>query len=255
MNPHICLLPGLDGSGDLFKPLLAELGDCFDTTVIRYRESSTFEETVAEAESQIPDVDTVSLVAESFSGLVATVILAKRKRNFGPSVFSATFARTPFQSLTKLVSWLPERAFQVGAANRLALELFGLDSEAPEALVNQAAAVLESADKAALKARIGILSKIDVSDQLRMVDVPVLYIRAKRDRIVSRKRGEEMVKYLPNVRVTEIDGPHLILQAEPALAAQAIVAHVTPNQSKQCAPTAPDQPAAGRCSRRYRAKR
>ncbi|MEZ5707665.1 MAG: hypothetical protein R3E56_22020 [Burkholderiaceae bacterium] len=36
-QPTLVLLPGMDGTGDLFKPFLAVMASAFDTLVIQYR--------------------------------------------------------------------------------------------------------------------------------------------------------------------------------------------------------------------------
>jgi pimeloyl-[acyl-carrier protein] methyl ester esterase len=58
---------------------------------------------------------------------------------------------------------------------------------------------------------------------LRRIDTPVLYLRASRDRIVGARLSGALTSHLPNVSITEIDGPHLLLQTRPRECAAAVL--------------------------------
>jgi len=59
------------------------------------------------------------------------------------------------------------------------------------------------------------VARIDVSDKLRRVAVPILYLRAKRDRVVSGASVDYIKKIRPDVKVAGLDAPHLLLQTVP----------------------------------------
>jgi pimeloyl-ACP methyl ester carboxylesterase len=83
-------------------------------------------------------------------------------------------------------------------------------------------AVVSTVPPAIMRARLACLGKIDVRALLPRIATPVLYLRASTDRIVSSRLSLELTSQLPNVTVTEINGPHLLLQARPRECAAAI---------------------------------
>ena len=66
----------------------------------------------------------------------------------------------------------------------------------------------------------------NISAKLSTVKVPVLYLRASRDRIVPASASALVAKLCPDTRVVELEAPHFLLQAVPAKAAQAVGAFV-----------------------------
>jgi pimeloyl-ACP methyl ester carboxylesterase len=84
-----------------------------------------------------------------------------------------------------------------------------------------------------LVSRIREVLACDVRQEASRIGVPVLYIRAKRDRLVASSCLEELRAVLPRMFVVEIDGPHLILQCEPLKAAKAILRFLAPDRELQ----------------------
>jgi pimeloyl-ACP methyl ester carboxylesterase len=65
-----------------------------------------------------------------------------------------------------------------------------------------------------------------MSAQLAAVKVPVLYLRASDDRLVPSGAAAAVAELKTQTRVVEVQGPHLLLQAVPAEAAEAVKAFV-----------------------------
>ena len=78
MTPSLVLLPGLNGTGDLFAPLLAKLPDSLSATVVRYPAAEPLDylghEAIARA--ALPTDRPFVLLGESFSGPIAIRIAA-----------------------------------------------------------------------------------------------------------------------------------------------------------------------------------
>jgi pimeloyl-ACP methyl ester carboxylesterase len=51
---------------------------------------------------------------------------------------------------------------------------------------------------------------------LRRIEVPVLYLRARLDRLVSVRSWQDVQEALPQAELAEFDAPHFLLQTEPA---------------------------------------
>jgi len=86
--------------------------------------------------------------------------------------------------------------------------------------------VMEQLDGKLLKHRISVLSRIDVSALLPNIEVPILYLRAMRDQIVSENDAQMIQESLPNVDRVDIDAPHLLLQSRPQQCAELILKHI-----------------------------
>jgi pimeloyl-ACP methyl ester carboxylesterase len=77
-----------------------------------------------------------------------------------------------------------------------------------------------------LRARLKAVRTVDVSAEFSAVKIPVLYLRASQDRLVPAEASAAVAELNPQTRVVEVQGPHLLLQAAPAEAAEAVRAFV-----------------------------
>ena len=217
--PHLVLLPGLDGTGELFGPLLQALGDDSPTSVVRYGSELTFDEYVESAGKALPDRCVV--IAESFSGPVAIALAARHPANIRGLVLCATFAISPFRTLLGATRFVPKRLFRPTPLLPSVVNHFCFNG-ASIAVRPSPVAVVSTVPPAIMRARLACLATTDVRPLLPNIATPVLYLRASNDRIVSSRRSLELTSLLPDVKVTEIDGPHLLLQARPRECAAAI---------------------------------
>ena len=217
---HLLLLPGLDGTGELFTPLLQALGDDVTTSVVRYGSELTFDEYVEAAARALPDQAVV--VAESFSGPVGIALAARHPGKIRCLVLCATFARSPFRTLLRFARFIPARAFAANALTPAMLRHFCLNGD-DTALRPSAVSVVSTVPPAIMRARLACLAGVDVAPLLRRIGTPVLYLRASRDRIVSARLSSALTSQLPKVSITEIDGPHLLLQTRPRECADAVL--------------------------------
>ncbi len=226
-RPRLVLMPGLDGTGKLFAPLIPLLQPHFDLSIVTYPDLDSFSDYVDCALSQLPDTPGYSLVAESFSGPVALAAMAQRKGEVGPTVLSASFARSPLSTLSELARHVPDGMFSIGALSDFCLDVAAVDNEDFSETQPLPLNVTEQLDGVVLKHRISVLSRIDVSALLGEIQVPILCLRAVRDRIVSEQHVQMLQEYLPQVIRADIDGPHLLLQTRPQRCAELIHRHVT----------------------------
>jgi len=226
---HVVLLPGLDGTGDLFFPIRPYLDKQFDVHIIKYSSESTLAQCVDSAEEQIPADVPVSLIAESFSGPVALALLARNMFNYRASVLSATFVKTPLPWLTKIAKHLPNSLISNSIINRKVMDFFASDDKTSNKVKSMSYKLLDIVSPADFKARINIINKTDVSNQLDVIDIPLLYIQAINDRVVPARIGLEMRDANKNITLTHVDGPHMILQSRPQVCADIIMAFLSSN--------------------------
>ena len=69
-----------------------------------------------------------------------------------------------------------------------------------------------------------------MTDKIKSIAVPLLYIQATKDRIVLANSGAEIMKHAKNMKIEKVAGSHMILQTQPEKCAELISSHVTFNQ-------------------------
>jgi pimeloyl-ACP methyl ester carboxylesterase len=218
---RLVLLPGLDGTGELFAPFVEALGG-FPTQIIAYPpdRAMSYPEHEAHARSRLPDDCDFVLLAESFSGPVGIAIAASPPPGLKGLILCASFAANPrplFGSLRGLVGALP--AVRIPPA-----------VTAPWLYAGRATAALRSAHAAAmarvkpstLRARVQAVLAVDYRADLDRIQVPILYLQATADRLIPSSAGREILRLRSNTVFVEIDAPHFLLQTEPGRAAAAV---------------------------------
>lgn len=245
----IILLPGLDGSGALFGDFAAALGPGLQPVVVSYpkHQPLAYPELVQFVRSHLPPETPYILLGESFSGPVAILLAAARPAGLVGVVLCCTFARNPLPALWPLKSLLRFCPVNSQYSRFLMPLLFG----------RQCTAMMRSAVRRALKRvaadvvrkRLHAVLDVNVSEQLKQINVPVLYLRAAKDRIVPRSALRHIASLVPFAQSVTLQGPHMLLQALPSETAQIVtkfaegtVAAFTASASQQQAQAASSLP-------------
>lgn len=204
----------MDGMGDLFAPFIAALGGEFEVRVVRYpgEHCGAYDKLEPIARAAIPLDRPYVLLGESFSGPLAISIAASAPGQLRGLVLCCTFARSPRP-------WLAPLKLVVGALPVKALPA-GLLVGAP--LRQHFNAALKQVTAAALRARICAALTVDVCDRFTACVVPILYLRARGDRLVPCAAGNLIAQLKPETRLVEFDAPHFLLQTLPAQAAKEV---------------------------------
>jgi pimeloyl-ACP methyl ester carboxylesterase len=220
---RLLLMPGLDGSGELFEPLLPLLDRHFDMVVVRYPDLDSFDDYVNHVRACLPDGGSVALLAESFSSPVALALMARYQSRIRGAVLSAGFARSPRPLLSRAARYLPSGLMSCTPLYRLCLDLFALGGGDYPGARALSLRLMPHFDPAAMKRRAVLLRDIDVTALLGEIALPVLCLRATRDRVVPVKHADILQRGLRDARRVDIDGPHLLLQARPRECAEHVI--------------------------------
>jgi surfactin synthase thioesterase subunit len=70
--------------------------------------------------------------------------------------------------------------------------------------------------------RVKAILKVNVEEELGRCDVPILYMAGGKDHLIKKHNIDSIKKIKSDVKVSEIDTQHLILQLEPKIAAAEI---------------------------------
>jgi pimeloyl-[acyl-carrier protein] methyl ester esterase len=224
----LVLLPGLDGSGTLFRPLLRELPASWQTVVITYPmdPGANHDVLTCLASQALPADGHLVLLGESFSGPIAIRLAASLGSRLKALVLCCSFARNPRPGLSRfggLIDWLPSPGALPSRLATLAL----LGRHAPSESRLLLATALASMPAEVLRSRLRMVMTVDATRQLAAVRAPVLYLQACQDRIVPPAAAMDVQRFLPAIVVTQLAGPHGLLQADPAASAAAMTSFLT----------------------------
>jgi pimeloyl-ACP methyl ester carboxylesterase len=218
----LVLLPGMDGTGIFFEDFAAAIQHDFKPVIVSYPDDPSLGYAGLEpvARAALPQDEPFLILGESFSGPLAISIAASNPAGLLGLILCVTFARNPHPLLPlvcailkPLPAWrIPRFIQQPNLFGRFNSPYLGAKLREVRSRVSQRT----------LKARLEAVASIDVSDKLRRVSVPTLYLRGRHDRVVSRASGDYIRKIHPNVEVAELDAPHLLLQTAPQAAARII---------------------------------
>jgi pimeloyl-ACP methyl ester carboxylesterase len=223
---RLVLLPGLDGTGVLFRPFVRELPAGIDATVIALpaREPLDYPELIRYVTPLLPPSGPFVLLGESFSGPLALFLAASGLPGLRGVILAASFVRNP----TFVPAWLRFLAgawlFRFTPAFIQAKALLGGYStpELRPLLAEAHGAV--SPDVMAQRVR-SILT-VDAAPALRAVRVPLGYIQGTHDHVVPASNLGEIRAARPDVAVYRVGAPHLVLQVQPEAAAAATASFI-----------------------------
>jgi pimeloyl-ACP methyl ester carboxylesterase len=220
--PTLVLLPGMDGTGDLFAPFIDAAKGLYRTQVVRYPtdQALDFEELHALVQSALPTDEPYVVLGESFSGPIAISLAAEAPPLMRGLVLCCTFARNPRPALVHVGALLPFVPFRWTPSAALGAALLG--SFGTVALRAAIARAVGRVDSPVLRARFRSVLKADVSAKLALVKVPCLYLQALQDRLVPANAVAHIKSVLPEISVVQINAPHCLLQAVPAEAAYVV---------------------------------
>jgi pimeloyl-ACP methyl ester carboxylesterase len=215
------LLPGLDGEGFSFGPLLEQLPAFTRPTVAVYPRDRPmgYEELLPIVRGMLPDSPFV-LLGESFSSPLSITIAAARPRGLRGLILCSAFARNPLWLAPTWLAHLAHPLFFRLYDPYIRVKVWRRGGGAAGA--KRLAALCEQTPCVIAK-RVRSVLRVNVMEQLASCQVPVLYLRGARDRLIHRRNMMEMSACLPTMRVVELDGGHCVLRSRAAVSAAAIV--------------------------------
>ena len=220
MSCTLVLLPGMDGTGELFAPFTDTLRQ-IPTQVVRYPDVpldySAHEEFVR---AQLPPTGSFVVLGESFSGPIAVSLAASPPVGMRGYVLCASFIRCPRTLLRVLRPLIGLITFN--RVHPLLAQYLLMGGSGSPALVEAHQRALRGVSNAALAARLRAISRIDVSDHLARVRIPGLFLRATRDCLIPKTAADQFSRIATSARVVDVEGSHLLVQTNPTAAAQAL---------------------------------
>ncbi len=217
------VLPGMDGTGLLLEDFVSALSPAFDAEAIAYpsQGDNDYDTLTEHVFARLPRGTRHLLVAESFSGQIAIRIAARHPDGLAGLVLCATFARTPGSALPRPlarfasrmpVRWLPRPLLHAAMMGRWSTRAWRRRTED----------ALAQVDDDVLRARWNAVMRVNDVPLLASIRIPVLYLRASEDRVVSSASRQAIADALPSMTTAMVEGPHFLLQLRAAECADAI---------------------------------
>jgi len=214
----VVLLPGLDGTGILFKPFIEALSGDIEAQVIPYppNKKMSYPELVNFVLAKLPS-ECFILVAESFSGPIAYQVALKKPEHLLSVIFVATFLTPPKKKLLNLTQIIPTRLFLKVSIPNVIIKKYLFGSSVGQEIISLFEKSLKIVSSGVLSFRLGEISNL--KGNIIPCNIKATYIQATDDKLVSISSLEAFKKVCKNLTIFRIEGTHFILQTNPSACA------------------------------------
>lgn len=212
------LLPGMDGSGELYAPLVRAISNSSQhandpIAVARYspRLPMNYAQLLPVVAAQMP-AGKFTVVAESFSGPLAIALAAKCPERVERVVLSCTFVANPYPWLaafTAFVPWMPLLPTPLTAFFGAEMLFNQYNSQTNRDLLQRA---LSSLTTEVMRARQQAVLTCDVRESAKCCYQPMLYLQAQEDRVIPPAAADALLAVRPTTKLVKLPGPHCLLQ-------------------------------------------
>ena len=216
------LLPGLDGSGTLYRPFRDALARQIRLRIVTYPDCPTWglDDYVDHVERSLPHEERPLVIAESFSGPIALRLL-RRRNDLAGMVLVASFDDRP-NPLLAAANLVPISLVKAMAKRQRLLRFFCLGDDVRQEAVLSLRDAIERLSPATLRSRLELLRSLHPVGGTEGTTVPILCLIAGQDRLVVSRIAERTL--WRDASIHRIEGPHFLLQARPTECVAAIEA-------------------------------
>jgi pimeloyl-[acyl-carrier protein] methyl ester esterase len=203
------LLPGLDGTGKLFAPFVSAAPQGIRTIVVDYPMSKAPMDVLDRCARERLE-DRCIVIAESFSGPIGVRIASDDRVQ--ALVLCNSFIRSPISPALGYFAIPPFFGIPIP---EFVLRYFLLGRESSPALVKSVRSALRSLPANVAAHRVRQVLNADERTSFRSLRKPTLYLHGLGDHLVSERSWRELQAIRPDIEVSRIRGPHMLLQAAP----------------------------------------
>lgn len=221
---ELVLLPGLDGTGQMFDQFIQHQPMEWQTSAIGYPgdRHTSYDELLEMIWERLPTNRPYVLLGESFSGPLAVRIAAQNPPGLQGLILCASFVTSP-------TPWLIRWPFLFSTS--VVRRLIQLEAYAAKTFTGRCHLQRQKLSSAAthkvtpevIAARVRETMSVNVTADLRQVQVPMLYLAANRDFVVAHRCMRLVRRHRPDLAVRVLKGPHALLQTCPREAWSAIL--------------------------------
>ena len=221
----VILLPGMDGTGDLFGEFVARFPDWIEPRIVSYPSDLklSYEQLLPIVRSTFPSDEPFVLLAESFSTPLAVSIVAEAPTHLQALVICAGFVSPPCNDfLAAIARILAPASFSFGMPEKFCRK-FLVGEKGSSKLVESVRSAVSRVSPGVLAHRLRSVLGCNSRQDLSSISVPLLCITGTEDRLVKENCFIEIESIKPETRRVRIRAPHLILQSSPDESVSALV--------------------------------
>jgi pimeloyl-ACP methyl ester carboxylesterase len=219
-GPEIVLLPGLDGTGELFDRVAGFLAGDFMVTIARYPQDPNlgYAGYVDLVRKEVGK-RSVYILGESFSGPVAVLVAAQLGAQVLGVVLAATFVRNPWPGwLIRGAARMNPEKMPVRLRDALLMGKYG-DAE----LAKKVDEIIRGLPRPVRAARLRAVAEVDVRREFAELRCPILVLHGRGDWLVPMSLMQKAVGLKGGARMIVLPAAHMLLQTRAAEAAGEIV--------------------------------
>ena len=215
----------MDGTGKLFESFVENLG-AIDFQIINFPEIGAQDyNSLAKTVSETLPSNEYIILAESFSGPLASNIVQEKNIHLKGIIFVTSFLSAPNRLALSIARFAPLKFLTRLPFSNLIQRHFMLGSNATKKCLSNFQSVVSSVPSKVLKARIKTMLNL-VKPEFSS-DLPVVYLSGDKDRLVPKSKIKEFENCFQNFTHKEISGPHFLLQACPESASRAVLESIS----------------------------
>ena len=172
--PLLILLPGLDGSVELYEGFRSLIERELEAMTIGYPTDRYLDvdELVDYVEERIPDDRPVFLMGVSFSGPVAARLLGRNNRNYAGGIFCTTYVTPPHPLLLKMARMLPLGLLFLCYHVAPLVRFLFFERRSGRNLISRFQKVNRKLSPGVIARRVRATSRVDEPETLRKIHVP-----------------------------------------------------------------------------------
>lgn len=225
MIKRLVLLPGLDGTGELFADIVAALPPTIQATIVGYprQEFRTYDQLLAFVRDTAAPLDPFVVLGESFSSPLSVRLAAMELHNLAGLIICAGFVSNPFPHAGFLMRALAKPALFRLPRLDFIHKYYVAGRSANHAFRERIRKNLRTVAPEVLARRVQEILKCDAREDLVRTAVPIMYLQGAYDRLIRGRCFDEIQKLQPRVRLASVPAPHMVLQLKPREAADAIM--------------------------------
>ncbi len=222
----LVLLPGLDGSGDLFEHFEQALAPSLSIKTVLYpfKEGLGYDVLTEYVRDILPEDEPYMLLAESFSGPIAVSIATEENPAMKGLILVNTFLSNPNPLLIKLSRLLPD-PWLVQPPN-VVLHWLLSNSEDNAVSVQELNRCIKGLSANLTRSRLQSVAKINVTEQAKSIDLPVMLMQSRTDALVKRRVTNQLKASFEQAEFHQFKAGHFLLQTQPTQSARAVQAFI-----------------------------
>lgn len=221
----LVLLPGLDGTGNLFADFIAALPRAVNVIPVADppQRFVPYADLVRWLSEIVPKQAPFAIVAESYGTPLAVKFAATHPSNLVGIVLSAGFISNPVRRWGPLPKLFARPLFFRIRPPDFLHEYFIVGRRAHQNLKLALRRTVGSVNAEVLAKRARASIECDARREILQVKVPLLYLQAAEDRLVGKECLDEIKRLHPETISISFRAPHLVLQREPHETAKTII--------------------------------